>query len=69
MKTDEEMYNCPLLQRSLWMGDCYDINAVLADWVLESVLESLESEIGLKIDLVRAGLTCPKCRYYPFSKP
>ena len=28
------------------MGDCYDINAVVEQWVKRSLLKSLESELG-----------------------
>ncbi|RNB92506.1 hypothetical protein EDM56_02080 [Brevibacillus fluminis] len=68
MSDDKNMYDCPLLLRSLWMGDCYDINAVLEQMVNKSILKSLESEIGKPIDLSQAAIICPDCSHYNFKE-
>ena len=50
-ETQDNMYDCPLLNRPLWMGDCYDINAVVEQWVNRSLLKSLESELDFSVHL------------------
>jgi hypothetical protein len=63
----KDMYACPLLNRSLWMGDCYDINTVIERLVKRSILQSLESEIGSSIDVSIAAKVCPNCCHYNFK--
>lgn len=63
MVDHKEMYDCPLLIRSLWMGDCYDINAVNERMVKPSILQSLESELGFQVDMSKAAEVCPNCCY------
>lgn len=67
MDDDKDMYDCPLLNRSLWMGDCYDINAVLEQMVKQSILESLEFELRFSVDMTRAAKVCPDCCHYNFK--
>ncbi len=61
MGDHKDMYDYPLLNRSLWMGDCYDINAVIERMVKPSTLQSLESELGFQIDMSKAAKVCPNC--------
>lgn len=68
MDEDDGMYYCPLLNRSLWMGDCYDINAVLERMVKVSILNSLESELGESVDMSKATIVCPDCCHYNFKE-
>ncbi|MGG1556395.1 hypothetical protein [Paenibacillus ferrarius] len=64
MADHKDMYDCPLLNRSLSMGDCYDINAVIERMVKRSILQSLESELGFQVDLSRVEKECPNCFHY-----
>lgn len=59
----EDYYVCPLLNIMIWMGDCYDINAVRNKWVKKSVLSELEKEIKSKIDIDKIDDICNKCAY------
>ncbi|OPH47021.1 hypothetical protein BC351_40510 [Paenibacillus ferrarius] len=67
MDDHKDMYDCPLLNHPLWMGDCYDINAVIERMVKRSILQSLESELGIQVDLSRAEKVCPNCYHYNFK--
>ncbi len=55
----ESEYKCPLLDRIIDDGYCYDINMVNAKMVKEDVLED-------KIDKEEAIKICEKCKYKPF---
>lgn len=63
----KDKYDFPLLNRSLWIGDCYDINSVIERMVKRSILQSLESELGFQVDLSRAAKVCPNCCHYNFK--
>lgn len=66
MDDHKDMYDCPLLNRSLWMGDCYDINAVVERMVKPSILQSLESELGFQVEMSKAARVCLNCCHYNF---
>ena len=42
LETKDNMHDCPSLNRPLWMGDGYSINAVVEQWVKRSLLKSLQ---------------------------
>lgn len=49
---------CPLLNRIIDDGYCYDINMIANDMIKENILED-------KIDKEKAKEICNKCKYKP----
>lgn len=64
---DEHYYYCPLMQRKIDVGACYDINAVVEKCAIKEILNVIEKQFEMKIDLSQAKEICPGCRHYPFS--
>jgi hypothetical protein len=67
MSNDDGFISCPLLEMRIDEGACYDINAVLARWVIKAVLNTIEEEYKVTINITKAGEICPKCIHYPFK--
>ncbi len=61
LRISDSYYECPLLNILIWMGDCYDINMFRNNYVKESVLESVEKEIGYRIDKNESNIVCGVC--------
>lgn len=54
----ENDIECPLLNRIIDDGYCYDINMIANDMIKENILED-------KIDKEKAKEICNKCTYKP----
>ena len=52
----EANFECPLLNKKIDAGYCYDINMVNSGMIKENVLED-------KIDKVKASDICKNCKY------
>ncbi|WP_308637586.1 hypothetical protein [Paenibacillus silvisoli] len=64
---DHMLLSCPLLDRQIDEGACYDINAVADGWVKERILSIIEQQFKVLIDISKAKSVCPKCIHYPFE--
>ncbi|MGG3471498.1 hypothetical protein ABES02_29040, partial [Neobacillus pocheonensis] len=62
-KVSKEYYDCPLLNIMIWIGDCYDINAVRNEMVKKSVLHGLETELSKTISFEKANEICKRCKH------
>ncbi|MGF9697840.1 hypothetical protein [Paenibacillus sp. MABNR03] len=63
LKVNENYYDCPLLNIMIWLGDCYDINAVRHVMVKKSILKALEEELSVPISIETAEKICVECKY------
>ncbi|MFF2092278.1 hypothetical protein [Paenibacillus sp. NPDC058174] len=60
---NEHFYTCPLLNKEIDQGACYDINMVAGGWIKKEVLIVLEREYGMSIDTAIASQICPACKH------
>lgn len=66
---DDELYcDCPLLERNIDEGACYDINAVAEEWVIEDILKIIERQFEVRIAVSKAKEVCPTCKHYPYDR-
>ncbi|WP_042169428.1 hypothetical protein [Paenibacillus gorillae] len=66
MKNEENqapLYTCPLLNREIDQGACYDINMVAGGWIKKEALLVLEIEYEMSIDVRKASQICPACKH------
>ena len=55
-RIDSELSFCPLLEREIFQGDCYDAQMVRMRAIKESVLD-------FPLDRIRADRMCEGCQY------
>jgi hypothetical protein len=59
---DEEWFDsCPLLNRKINMGECYDIQMVRCGFINERILEGFNEPVAL--DRTKAEQVCSVCPY------
>jgi hypothetical protein len=56
---------CPILQKIIADGYCYDINADLEGMVSLGIAEKIASQVSLSLDQMKE--ICARCDHYPFK--
>ncbi|MBV6712510.1 hypothetical protein [Paenibacillus chitinolyticus] len=64
---EEGMYGCPLVQKAIDEGACYEINLVAERYVKKAILGIIEKQYDICIDVNKAHEICPSCIRYPFG--